>query len=153
MKRIIRLTENDLHKMVRNVLKGVLRESNLVPLIANAVEQQWKPDTLTPGENEIDVEPTRNTAVFITFNLICSPYIQPGMRSQSRDVPDDPDEIVDEPEVEITQIYMVLNDDDEMEITDDGTIQSVIQEKVDNAEIEYDWSRVPSREEYFYSED
>lgn len=153
MRKIIRLTESDLHNMVRNALKGVLSETNFIPLIAKAVEEQWEADTLTPGKNEIDVEPTRNTRVFITFNLICSPYIQPGTRSQSRDVPDDPDEIVDEPEVEITQIYMVLDDDEEMEITDDGTIQSVIQEKVNNAEIEYDWSRVPSRKEYFYHED
>jgi hypothetical protein len=155
MRKIIRLTESDLHNMVRNALKGVLRESNdrFVPLIAKAVEEQWEPETLTPGENEIDVEPTRNMSVFITFNLVCNPYIQPGMRSQSRDVPDDPDEIVDEPKVKITQISMYLDENEKVGITDDGTIQSVIQEKVNNAEIKYDWNRVPSREEFFYHED
>jgi hypothetical protein len=75
------------------------------------------------------------------------------MRSQSRDVPDDPDEIVDEPEVEVNQIVMYYDGGDEQNIVDDGTIQSTIEMIVSNTEIEYDWNSVPTQDEYFYHED
>jgi len=156
MKRIIRLTESDLHGMVRNAVKRILRESNdnqTIMAIANAIEQQWEPVSLSPGDNEIDVELGGNASAYITFNLVCDPYIQPGMRSQSRDVPDDPDEIVDEPEVEVNQIVMYYDGGDEQNIVDDGTIQSTIEMIVSGAKIDYDWNSVPTQDEYFYHED
>ena len=156
MKRIIRLTENDLHGIVRNAIKRILRESNdnqSIIAIADAIKQQWKPDSLLPGDNEIDVELGGNASAWIDFNLVCNPYIQPGTPSSDYDVPDDPDEIVDEPEVEVNQIVMYYDGGDELDVVDDGTIQSTIEMIVSGAKIDYDWDRVPSQDEYFYSED
>jgi hypothetical protein len=78
------------------------------------------------------------------------------MKSNYYDVPDDPDEIVDEPKVEITSIVIYFEDtDSERQITDNGVIQNAIQSKVDNGgiKIEYDLGGIPSEEDYFYYED
>lgn len=160
MKKIIRLTESELHGIIMNAVKKVLRESNeeqqFFQAIANGINTQWNPRYLTPGDNEIDIDLDENTTAYIDFELVCDPYVRRGMRSYDYDVPDDPDEIVDEPKVEITNIVIYFdNGDSEQQITDNGFIQNAIQNKVDNGgiEIEYDWDRVPSEEDYFYYED
>lgn len=160
MKKIIRLTESELHGIIMNTVKKVLRESNegqqFIQAIADGINTQWNPMYLTPGGNEIDIDLGENTTAWIEFELVCSPYLRSGMKSNDYDVPDDPDEIVDEPKVEITNIVIYFdNDGSEQQITDNGVIQSTIQNKVDNGsiEIEYDWGRVPSEEDYFYYED
>ena len=160
MKKIIRLTESELHGIIMNAVKKVLRESNegqqFIQAIADGINTQWNPMYLTPGDNEIDIDLGENTTAWIEFELVCNPYVRSGMKSNDYDVPDDPDEIVDEPKVEITNIVIYFdNDGSEQQITDNGVIQSTIQNKVDNGgiEIEYDWGRVPSEEDYFYYED
>ena len=160
MKKIIRLTESELHGIIMNTVKKVLRESNegqkFFQAIANGINTQWNPRYLTPGNNEIEISLGKDTTAYIDFELVCDPYIRRGMKSNDYDVPDDPDEIVDEPKVEITSIIIYFdNGDSEQQITDNGFIQNAIQDKVDNGgiEIEYDWGRVPSEEDYFYYED
>ncbi len=160
MKKIIRLTESELHGIIMNAVKKVLRESNegqqFFQAIANGINTQWNPRYLTPGNNEIEISLGEDTTAYIDFELVCDPYKSGGARSNSYDVPDDPDEIVDEPKVEITSIIIYFdNGDSEQQITDNGIIQNAVQNKIDNGgvRIEYDWGRVPSEEDYFYYED
>ena len=160
MKKIIRLTESELHGIVMNAVKRVLRESNedqqLINAMVNWINTQWNPGYLTPGDNEIYIKLDENTMAWIDFEIVCDPYVKSGMKSNYYDVPDDPDEIVDEPKVEITSIVIYFDDSDsERQITDNGVIQNAIQNKIDNGgiKIEYDLGGIPSEEDYFYYED
>lgn len=160
MKKIIRLTESELHGIVMNAVKRVLRESGedqqLINAIVNGINTQWNPGYLTPGDNEIEISLGEDTTAYIDFELVCDPYKSGGARSNSYDVPDDQKEISDKPTVYITNSVVYFDGGGrEQQITDNGIIQNSVQNKIDNGgvRIEYDWGEVPSEEDYFYHED
>jgi hypothetical protein len=160
MKKIIRLTESELHGIVMNAVKRVLRESGedqqLINAIVNGINTQWNPGYWTPGDNEIEISLGEDTTAYIDFELVCDPYKSGGARSNSYDVPDDQKEISDKPTVYITNSVVYFDGGGrEQQITDNGIIQNSVQNKIDNGgvRIEYDWGSVPSEEDYFYHED
>ena len=106
MKKIIRLTESDLHNFIKRSVERILREQGgddlLLQSIAQGLVQQQL--SVSPGENEAEVELGEDTFAYVKYNVLCSPYLKQGMRSNDYDVPDDPDEIIDEPEVEVIEV-------------------------------------------------
>ena len=151
MKKIIRLTESDLHNLIQRSVERILREQGgddlLLQSIAQGLVQQQLSVSL--GENEAEVELGEDTFAYVKYNVLCSPYLKQGMRSNDYDVPDDPDEIIDEPEVEVIEVDY-CQDGDCNPIQDNGIIQKALQ---NNIEVDYSDYNVPSEEDYFYYED
>lgn len=151
MKRIIRLTESDLHNFIKRSVERILREQGgddlLLQSIAQGLVQQQL--SVSPGENEAEVELGEDTFAYVKYNVLCSPYLKQGMRSNDYDVPDDPDEIIDEPKVEVIEVDY-CQDGDCNPIQDNGIIQKALQ---NNIEVDYSDYNVPSEEDYFYYED
>lgn len=151
MKRIIRLTESDLHNLIQRSVERILREQGgddlLLQSIAQGLVQQQL--SVSPGENEAEVELGEDTFAYVRYNVLCSPYLKQGMRSNDYDVPDDPDEIIDEPEAEVIEVDY-CQDGDCNPIQDNGIIQKALQ---NNIEVDYSDYNVPSEEDYFYYED
>ena len=151
MKKIIRLTESDLHNFIKRSVERILREQGgddlLLQSIAQGLVQQQL--SVSPGENEAEVELGEDTFAYVKYNVLCSPYLKQGMRSNDYDVPDDPDEIIDELEVEVIEVDY-CQDGDCNPIQDNGIIQKALQ---NNIEVVYSDYNVPSEEDYFYYED
>ena len=151
MKKIIRLTESDLHNLIQRSVERILREQGgddlLLQSIAQGLVQQQLSVSL--GENEAEVELGEDTFAYVKYNVLCSPYLKQGMRSNDYDVPDDPDEIIDEPEVEVIEVDY-CQDGNCNPIQDNGIIQKALQ---NNIEVDYSDYNVPSEEDYFYYED
>ena len=151
MKKIIRLTKSDLHNLVQRSVERILREQGddnlLLQSIAQGLVQQRL--NVNPGENEAEVELGEDTFAYVDYNVLCNPYLKKGMKSSSYDVPDDPDEIIDEPKVEIIKIDY-CQDGDCKPIQDNGIIKKALE---NNIEVDYSDYDVPSEKEFFYYED
>lgn len=147
MKKIIRLTESDLHNLVQRSVERILREQGgddllLQSIAQGLVQQQLNPK---PGENEAEVELDGDAFAYVKYDVLCSPYLRQGMKSNSYDVPNDEDEIIDEPQVEVIEIAF-CQDGDCKPIQDNGIIKKALE---DNIEIDYNDYDVPSEKDYF----
>ena len=153
MKKIIRLTESDLRNIVQHSVVKILQEQQdnnlLLQTIAQSIVQQ-KRLYVKDGENDADFELQGDRFAHVTFEVLSDPYMQRGMRSSSYDVPDDADEIIDEPTVEIGSIEFCNNDGQCIQIHDNGIVKKALESIM---EIDYNFDRIPSEEDYFYSED
>ena len=151
MKKIIRLTESDLHNLVQRSVERILREQGGDDLLLQSIAQGLVQQQLSasPGENEAEVELDGDTFAYVKYNVLCNPYLKQGMKSSSYDVPDDPDEIIDEPKVEIIEIDY-CQDGDCNPIQDNGIIKKALE---NNIEVDYSDYDVPSEKEFFYYED
>ena len=141
MKKLIRLTQSDLHSLVQRSVLRVLREQDenfLLQSIAQSLVQQRL--VANQGENEIEVQLQGDAIAQITFVVESSPYMRQGMKSSSYDVPDDPDEVVDNPTIEVVEV-VVCKDGDCLPIQDNGIIQQTLQK---NVEIDYNGGDIPS---------
>lgn len=152
MKKIIRLTESDLHNLVQRSVARVLREQQdnnlLLQSIAQSIAQQRKLDVMV-GENDADFELGNGRFAHITFEVDSDPYMQKGMRSSSYDVPDDPDEIIDRPTVMIGSIEYCNNDGQCIPIHDNGIVQKALESIMS---IDYNMDSIPSEDDYYYDE-
>ena len=152
MKKIIRLTESDLHNLIQRSVERVLREQGdalLLQDIAQCIVQKGEID-VNPGENDLEVELQDGRLAYIKYNVLCSPYLRQGMKSYDYDVPDDPDEIIDDWDVEIIDICLYDYDDNEVTINDNGIVRESLKRVL---QIDYSNYDVPSEEDYFYYED
>lgn len=154
MKKIIRLTETDLHGIVQRSVLRILQEQNdfglLLQSVAQSIAQENTID-VTPGENEQEVQLEDGRLAFVAYDVQCSPYLRQGMRSADYDVPDDPDEIIDNPEVVVSEIILYDEDgDNEMPLEDNGIVKKALESVI---QVDYSNYDVPNEEDYFYYED
>lgn len=153
MKKIIRLTESDLHNIIQRSVVRVLREQEDGSLLLQSIAQsitQKDLSSVEPGDNVLDIELEDGRAVFIDYNVICNPYLRKGMRSASYDVPDDPDEIVDNPEIEVENIIIYDDDDNEISLSDNGIIKKTLE---NNIQVDYRNYDVPSEKDFFFDDE
>jgi hypothetical protein len=152
MKRVIRLTESDLHNLIQRSVERVLREQGdtlLLQEIAQYIVQKGG-IIANPGENELELYLKDGRQVFIIYIVSCNPYLRQGMRSNDYDVPDDPDEIIDDFDVEIKDMWLCDYDDNEVTLDDNGIVSKSLKRVL---EIDYSGYDVPSEEEYFFDDD
>ena len=107
MKKIIRLTESDLHNIIKYSVKKILREENdtlFLQSIAQSIVNGEKIDA-NLEDNEIEVE-VQDYLININFDVEPNVHYVPGSRSFDRDVPDDAPEIVEDglPNVHVNEI-------------------------------------------------
>lgn len=151
MKKIIRLTESDLHNLIQRSVERILREQGGDDLLLQSIAQGLVQQQLSasPGENEAEVELDGDAFAYVKYDVLCSPYLRQGMKSSSHDVEDDPDEIIDRPEVEVIELNY-CQDGDCSPIQDNGIIKKALE---NNIEVVYSNYDVPSEEDFFYRED
>lgn len=145
MKKIIRLTESDLHGIVKRSILNILREQNDV-LLLQQIAQKLAQSTIyaKSGENEEDVELQDGMYATIRYTVESDPYVRKGMKSHDYDVPNDPDEVIDNPNVIVDEIDVCFNNDFQP-LQDNGIVKKAIEQSMT---IEYD-DGIPSEEEYF----
>jgi hypothetical protein len=151
MKKIIRLTESELHNLVQRSVQRILREQDesfLLQSIAQAITQQGSIGA-TLGDCDAEIPLQGGKYAYITYTVEGDPYMQRGMRSSSYDVPDDPDEIIDNPPVEIVSIEVCDDEGQCIQVRDNGIVTQALERTID---IDYDIDRIPSEEDYFYTE-
>jgi hypothetical protein len=149
MRKIIRLTESDLRGIVQRSVLRVLQEQNdfglLLQSIAQSIVQKNEID-VNPGENDLDLELQDGRLVYIKYNVLCNPYLRQGMKSSDYDVPDDPDEIIDDWDVEIIDICLYDYDNNEVTINDNGIVRESLKRVL---QIDYSNYDVPSEDDYY----
>ena len=152
MKKIIRLTESELHNLVQRSVQRILREQDesfLLQSIAQAIVQK-RSIGATLGECDAEIPLQGGNYAYITYTVEGDPYMQRGMRSSSYDVPDDPDEIIDSPTVEIGSIEVCNDEGQCTPIRDNGIVRQALERTID---IDYSpIDNIPSEEDYFYTE-
>lgn len=153
-KKIIRLTENDLHNIIGSVVNRILKEDvqldnfDYVDDILNASyigKCDIKFSNSTYGEGELEVIGESG----INYNIKCfitGKYIK-GMKSQDYDVPDDYDETNETiNEVEITYYDENTNEWVELpeEIEDNESIKDMLMNHIN-----FDWSDYDPYDDYY----
>ncbi len=150
MKKIIRLTESDLRGIVQRSVLRVLQEQNDFGLLLQSIAQsiaQKGTIYVNLGENYIDVELQQGNFADINFEVDGDPYLQQGMKSSSYDVPDDPDEIIDNPTVEIESIEFCNRDGEGcVQIHDNGIVKKALESVIN---VDYTDFDVPSEQDYY----
>lgn len=145
MKKILRFTESDLTNLIREHVTRILRENEenglALQMVAQGIAQKGT-IYANEGENDVEVELGDNGIAYVMFNVDSNPYMHKGMRSNDYDVPDDPDEIVDDYNIEVISIML----DDESEIQDNGIVKKALEGVV---EIDYDGQDIPSEKEFY----
>lgn len=98
MKKIIRLTENDLHSIVKNTLSKVIKESNNEPIditegvISSIWDSNYDFDRWEDGWHR-EVDFANEAGESYILDIYINREVKPGLKSHDYDVPDDPDEI------------------------------------------------------------
>ena len=93
---------------------------------AQALHSFWSGFGLTAyDENTV---PDGAQLPYITYEVEGDPYMQRGMKSSSYDVPDDPDEIIDNPTVEIGSIEVCDNEGHCVPIRDNGIVKQALEQ-------------------------
>jgi len=151
MKEIIRLTESELYNLIGNSVKRCINENAYdETVMLNYIAQtilDGKTITCKKGKNDIIVELDDGSPVYVEFMLYSDPYINKGTRSYDYDVPDDSDEIIDNPYVEVEEIIAYSDEGStQTRIIDDGTVANAIEE---NMEVDYYDDDIP----YSYEKD
>ena len=146
MKKIIRLTESDLHNLIQRSVLRVLREQDenfLLQSIAQSLVQQQL--IANQGRNEIEVRLQGDAIAQIEYVVGSDPYMRQDMRSSSYDVPDGSEGIIDNPTIEVVEV-VVCKDGECLPIQDNGIIQQTLEK---NVEIDYSGGDIPSEQDYF----
>lgn len=154
MKKIIRLTESDLRGIVQRSVLRVLQEQNDFGLLLQSIAQSIAQEitiNVNPGENEQEVQLEDGRLAYVTYDVHCNPYLRQGMKSYDYDVPDDPDEVIDNPEVVVNGIILYDDDGDkEIPLKDNGIVKKALESVI---QVDYSDYDVPSEEDFFYYED
>lgn len=138
MKQLIRITESDIHRMVRNTVNRILKEqddSMILQLVAQGLIEKRHVEA-RDGENTCEVDLDDDTIAIVVFNVRSYPVKKRGWVSNDYDVPDDPDEIIDNYDVEVVEILL----EDETSIQDNGIVYNALMEVI---EMDYDDDEIP----------
>lgn len=157
MANIIRLTESDLHNIVRNTVRRIMNEENegaylsaIENYVRSLIGYNNRVASLYPNEdNELEFELEGGYEGVLEFHIDSYAYVNLGWKSNDYDQPDDADEIVDEPEVSDVRIYLYDPEGEEVPIQDNGTIKNALQDLIEYHGLEYDWSSLPSSEDVY----
>ena len=154
MKKIIRLTESDLRGIVQRSVLRVLQEQNDFGLLLQSIAQSIAQEitiNVNPGENEQEVQLEDGRLAYVIYDVHCNPYLRQGMKSYDYDVPDDPDEVIDNPEVVVNGIILYDDDGDkEIPLKDNGIVKKALESVI---QVDYSDYDVPSEKDFFYYED
>ena len=134
MKKIIRLTESDLRHIIQNSVKRIIREENDGMILQSIAQEIANSGTMevNPGENDAEFFLDNGYVAYITFDVECDPFVKKGMKSGSRDVPDDED------------------GEQCIQIHDNGVVTQALENVI--RVVGYDDYDIPSEEDYFYDE-
>ena len=138
----LRLTESDLHRIIASAVGKILTESNDNELLSAIVGKLSNIDIdAKPGKNEIQVplDDNGDLIAFIDFVVEDNRYLEHGMRSQSRDVPDDPDSIEGDYNVMVSSIVIYDDNNEETEFADNGMVADALRDLInlDNEGLDY----------------
>lgn len=138
----LRLTESDLHRIIASAVGKILTESNDNELLSAIVEKLSNVDIdAKPGKNEIQVplDDNGDLIAFIDFVVEDNRYLEHGMMSQSRDVPDDPDSIEGDYNVMVSSIIIYDDNNEETEFADNGMVADALRDLInlDNEGLDY----------------
>lgn len=145
MKKLIRLTESDLHNIIRKSVARIIREDNNALILKSIVDDIERTSGIrglevTPGENEYEVDLEDGRTVYIDYDVECDPYSHTGKGGP------DPSEIIDEPTVSIESIVCFDADGAEsIDIHDDGSVKATLERVID---VDYTDFDVPDEKTY-----
>ena len=143
MRNIIRLTESDLHTIVRNTVERIIRESNDEPILAGiadylkSLENYNHAISWRPGENEVEFDLGDGIDGVVSF------YLDTGAYVKKSEYESDPDEIVDD-DPEITDVEIQLSD---REIPDNGIVRDALQSVLDFHGADYSYGDIPTSDD------
>lgn len=141
MRNLTRLTYSDLSRIITESVRRVMLESNDALLLQQVAQQIASSGylTATVGTNETEVSIPGGDC-YIDFTVHSNARVRRGMRSSSIDVPDDPDEVIDDFTVSVDGIDFCSGGDCR-NIQDNGLVARALENVVD---IEYDMESLPS---------
>ena len=150
---IIRLTESDLHRIVNESVTRILKEEDnsfLLQVISQKIVQKGSIYAVNGGSNDAQIDLGNGKTAYIEFIVESDPYLQKGMKSGSYDVPDDNDEIIDEPIVQVENIEIWMNDgENSYPLEDNGIIAKALEKVI---EVDYSEMDIPREDDYYYDE-
>lgn len=144
MKKLIRLTESDLHKVIKRSVSRILKESQETDILSQIVQGIMNMGEIkgdSSYENEIsDIELDNGNVAFITYEVSDGRYLQRGMSSYDRDVPDDPSEVMGDYDIEVTAIEIYTDDGEFVtSLKDNGMVADAIKDIaiIDESDLDY----------------
>ena len=144
MKKIFRLTESELHHIVRETANKVISraltenevDGKLCKIIADRILEsgEYVLDYHDQDENVEyqDIQIGKDAYASVTFDVIEKPTVRMGMKSHDYDVPDDPPYLDGDTKVEVTEIYICdfEANDDGYYIQDNGMVGKAIEDVI-----------------------
>lgn len=123
MKRIVRLTESDIHRIVANSIGRIIEQRenyDLIKMIVSAIKEQYAEgiDARENDKNELQLDLADGRFVWIGFNVYGNAYVD--TQEGNYDVPEY-SEVVDNPE--ITDITVeVFDENNEPHLLEDTAL-------------------------------
>lgn len=140
----LRLTESDLKKIIYSTVNKILKEDvENNELLSRIVERLSNIDiSANRGENDVEVplDEEGNVIAFIKFNVDDYRYLTPGMKGADRDVPDDPNNVEGDYNVNILEIVIYDENDQEYQIEDNGMVSDALKDiiNLDETGLDFD---------------
>jgi hypothetical protein len=144
---IVRITEKDLHNIIRESVNRILNEeadATLLQSIAQGIIG-YQNINVNRGSNDLEVQLQDNLLANIKYQVESNPYVRQGMKSGSYDVPDDDDEIIDSPTVEYIDM-VVCRDGECYPIEDNGIVKKALERVIS---LDYSGQDLPSERDFY----
>lgn len=130
----IRLTESELKNIVRSAVIRTINESNndsmLLNLICHKIEDSSIPLT-DDGIYEVTLDEAKGEIAIIEFDINDGRYLKRDGGSIDRDLPDEPDSVIGDYDIEVVGITIYDGDGNEIyELEDDGRVSNFIKENL-----------------------
>ncbi len=157
MKKIIRLTESELHgvveKSVKKYINTMIQEQHdmslLLQAVAQGIAEKNEVQANADAKNTEEVELGGDKFAAIEFYATSNAYMRNDDRRSSYDIPNDTN-LVEDPQIEIISITYYDGNGEGFEIQDNGIVKQALEGVVN---VRYDNTDIPSEEDYFYTEE